>query len=123
MGKHSGNDVQSFLFRNLTLILVLVALSLLCQLTTIATPGWMKLHLEFFDDEKKSPVTNGSVTLSDLTAEVSAGLWFFSFCFEGQYKNGTELACLTETFVDYENKHLSKFHVDHLGLLKDICCK
>lgn len=116
----SKSEVKEFLFQNLTLILVFVALSLLCQITTIATPGWMKFHLEFYDDVKVSSASNGS-TLSDLTAEVSAGLWFFSFCFDGRYQNGTELACFTETFIDYDNKHLSKFHVDHLELLKDFC--
>lgn len=119
MGK---SEVKVCLFQNLTLILVLTSLSLLCQITTIATPGWMKFHLEFYDDVKASSASNGS-TLSDLTAEVSAGLWFFSFCFDGRYQNGTELACFTETFIDYDNKHLSKFHIDHLELLKDFCCE
>lgn len=120
MGKKSDSEIRLFLFENLTLLLILIALSLLCLLTTIATPGWMKFHLEFYDDVMESSATNGS-TISDLSAEVSAGLWFFSFCFEGQYQNGTELACFTETFVDYDNKHLSKFHVKHLELLKEFC--
>lgn len=119
MGK---SETKRFLFQNLTLILVLTALSLLCQITTIATPGWMKFHMEFYDDVKESSAANGS-TLSDLSAEVSAGLWFFSFCFEGQYKNDSELACFTETFIDYDSEHLSKFHSDHLKLLKEFCCE